>query len=83
MQDDLINCPVCRGEGRVLRSELLRLLRENEIHALIESCVAHNKDRADTEAEATVAGRKQASDFETQAHKWNPNDVLWRRSPKE
>jgi hypothetical protein len=80
--DELLNCPLCQGHGRISRAEVLAALTDRNLRDKVEKYVAEI-----TSAEGALAGvgTKGAGeqDFEKQVHTWNPQLPIWRRSPKE
>jgi hypothetical protein len=77
--DDILQCPVCRGEGQVRRSQLIALLSDNQLPEKVEKYLAELLGAPETAAAAKGAKR----DFQKEVHSWNPQLPIWRRSPKE
>jgi hypothetical protein len=78
--EEILKCPLCRGEAHVKRSELIALLSDNQLPEKVEKYLAELLDaRREAVAVANGAGR----DFQKEVHSWNPQLPIWRRSPKE
>jgi hypothetical protein len=80
MTDDEVKCPLCGGLSKISRSELIRVLTDQDLGNKIASYVAE-LSRGVTPSEEAVQGN--GSDFQTQVHSWNPENPMWRRSNKE
>ena len=77
--NDLVQCPLCSGHGRMEREDLMTILTDPNLDQKIAQQVI---ELARTPApELVEAGRSEG--FERDVHSWNPTQPMWRRSPKE
>jgi hypothetical protein len=76
--NDLVQCPLCSGHGRMEREELVEILTDPNLDQKIAQQVI---DLTRTPA-AELVGAGPAG-FERDVHSWNPSQPMWRRSPKE
>jgi hypothetical protein len=78
--DDVLQCPLCHGHSHVTRADLIELLTDRNLRQKIELYLAEL-----LLAEPIPAGaiRPEPRDFQQDAHTWNPQLPIWRRSPKE
>ena len=84
---DLLNCPLCEGQGHVRRYRLIQFFSEPEMQARIAGYLGKDtrKDALNA-AEATpapVGAPAETRNFQKDVHSWNPQVPMWRRSPKE
>ena len=77
--NDLVQCPLCSGHGRMEREELVEILTDPNLDQKIaQQVIELTRTPA---AELVEAGRPGG--FEKDVHSWNPSQPMWRRSPKE
>ena len=83
--DDVLRCPLCQGEGELRRTELIECLTDQDLKAAIERYVAKVRRLVKNQKESAPVGGNGhgARDFQKEVHGWNPNQPIWRRSPKE
>jgi len=78
--DDFVKCPLCHGLAQMRRSELLELLRAEDLRVKLEG----NIDPPSSATEAVhTAPEPKAGEFAQKVHNWEANLALWRRSAKE
>jgi hypothetical protein len=77
---DILKCPLCRGEAHVKRSELIALLSDNQLPERVEKYLA---ELLDAHREPVAIANGVVRDFQKEVHSWNPQLPIWRRSPKE
>ena len=78
--DDLVKCPLCHGVAQMRRSELLALLRAEDLREKLEGNVAQLASL--TEAVESAPGPRPG-EFAQKVHDWDARVTLWRRSAKE
>jgi len=78
--DDFVPCPLCHGSAQLQRSELLALLRAEDLRQKLESNI--NELTSVSEA-AQAAPEPRPGEFAQKVHDWNATLALWRRSAKE
>ena len=79
-KQEMFNCPLCQGQARISRAELMSRLSDKGFREEVETYLA------DLSASATLAEvgvTTGARDFQKEVHCWNPQLPIWRRSPKE
>jgi hypothetical protein len=74
--DNFVKCPLCHGLAQMRRSELLALLRAEDLREKLEG----NMDEL-TSVTEPVGPRP--GEFAQKVHDWNAKLTLWRRSAKE
>jgi len=79
--EDLLKCPLLQGLDAMHRAELLGLLNDSNLREKLESCLSQHRGEATT-PEACGAEAKRG-DFEKDVHSWNPQRLVFSRSPKE
>ncbi len=73
-----IKCPLCEGQGELVRSEFAERFTNQELRKRLEARIAEILE------DSTIAfATPKARDFQKEVHTWNPTLPLWRRSPKE
>ena len=81
--EDLLKCPLIAGLDAMHRAELLGLLNNSSnLRAKMEECLAENEVKEWTNPEPCVEP-KPARDFNKDVHSWNPQKLVFSRSPKE
>jgi hypothetical protein len=81
---DLLKCPVCQGQGEVLRSEVLEQLTSGELKSRLDALLVEVvPSEASLELASVTAHPRESRDFQKDVHSWNPQLPMWRRSPKE
>jgi hypothetical protein len=83
LNDDLVKCPVCGGFTHIDKPELLAALKDPKIRQQVEMYVAELLRSQPGELASVAVGQSPDRDFNKDVHKWNPNILVWRRSPKE
>ena len=76
-QTEKVKCPLCEGQGEVLRSEMVERLTNPELRKRLDARIAEI-----LESETAGVGPK-IRNFEKEVHTWNPALPMWQRSPKE
>jgi hypothetical protein len=85
-KDHTLQCPVCQGQGKLLRSEILRLLSDPDFKKHLDVYLAElRRPTEDCEEETAhlVSVESKSREFGTEVHRWNPQLPIWERSPKE
>jgi len=78
--EDFVKCPLCHGLAQMRRSELLELLRAEDLRINLESNI--EKLTSVTDAVHPSLGPRPG-EFAQKVHNWEANLTLWRRSAKE
>jgi hypothetical protein len=73
-----IQCPLCEGQGELLKSEIVERFTNQELRKRLDARVAEILE----DSNMAAVGPK-ARDFQKEVHTWNPTQPIWRRSPKE
>ena len=73
-----VKCPLCEGEGELLRSELAERFSNQELRKRLDARITEI-----LEDNALAAVGPKVRDFQKEVHSWNPTLPMWRRSPKE
>jgi len=85
--EDLLKCPLLAGLDAMHRAELLGLLNNSNIRTKMEQCMAENEVKDWTDPEPTNAELAKTDpkpgDFDKEVHRWNPQKLVFSRSPKE
>jgi len=76
-EDSKVKCPLCEGQGELLRSELAERFSNQELRKRLDARIAEILE------DNTVAVGPKVRDFQKEVHSWNPTLPMWRRSPKE
>ena len=77
-QDDKLKCPLCEGQGELLRSEMVERLTNPELWKRLDARIAEI-----LEASHMAGVGPKVRNFEEEVHTWNPAMPMWQRSPKE
>lgn len=77
-EDKKVKCPLCEGEGKLLRSDFVERVTTPELRKRLDARIAEILEGSEM---AGVAPK--ARDFQKEVHTWNPTLPIWRRSPKE
>ena len=78
-EEDLLKCPLLQGLDAMHRAELLGLLNDSNLREKLEACLTQHA----RESNAACAGGAQERNFERDVHNWNPQKLVFSRSPKE
>lgn len=73
-----VKCPLCEGQGELLRSEIAERFTNRELRKRLDARITEILEDS-TMALAALRVR----DFQKEVHTWNPTLPMWRRSPKE
>jgi len=76
-EKDLLKCPLLQGLDAMHRAELLGLLNDSNLRSKLEACLKQHGGEAD----APCATEQR--NFEKEVHSWNPQKLVFSRSPKE
>jgi hypothetical protein len=79
---DHLKCPLCEGQGKVRRSQLLEFFSDPELKIKIDAYVARLAPQ-DEAPELVCATPHEPRNFQKDVHSWNPQVPMWTRSPKE
>jgi len=77
--EDLLKCPLLQGLDAMHRAELLGFLNDSNLRQKLERCLAQHEASEPT-------GEAQPSEprtFDKRVHSWNPQELVFSRSPKE
>ncbi|HZQ22745.1 MAG TPA: hypothetical protein VFA89_08085 [Terriglobales bacterium] len=81
---DGIQCPLCQGQGKIQRAEIIARLSDPDLKCKLERS---REELLHEEREGELVGsgimNHSGRDFEKEVHSWNPQLPIWRRSPKE
>lgn len=78
MEDkDLLRCPLLQGLDAMHRAELLGLINDSNLREKLEACLRQGSGQS-TQPSASVE-----RNFEKEVHSWNPQKLVFSRSPKE
>jgi hypothetical protein len=80
--EDLLKCPLLQGLDAMHRAELLGLLNDSNLREKLENCLAQHI-RDESKAEPVCAGTPEERQFEKEVRSWNPQKLVFSRSPKE
>jgi hypothetical protein len=75
--EDLLKCPLLQGLDAMHRAELLGLLNDSNLREKLETCLSQHK------GESTAVCALEERNFERDVHSWNPQKLVFSRSPKE
>jgi hypothetical protein len=76
-EEDLLKCPLLQGLDAMHRAELLGLLNDSSLREKLEACLSQQA------AKPTAACASEERNFEKDVHSWNPQKLVFSRSPKE
>jgi len=76
---DLLKCPLLQGLDAMHRAELLGLINESNLREKLEECISQHPNLSSHVCEAKPEERNFAKDV----HSWNPQKLVFSRSPKE
>ena len=74
--EDLLKCPLLQGLDAMHRAELLGLLNDSNLREKLEACLSQNVGNP-------AACASEERNFEKDVHSWNPQKLVFSRSPKE
>ena len=77
--EDLLKCPLLQGLDAMHRAQLLGLLNDSGLREKLEKCLSQHEGSEAPEC-AQPAGPR---DFDKRVHSWNPQELVFGRSPKE
>jgi len=77
--EDLLQCPLLQGLDAMHRAELLGFLNDSSLRQKLEICLAGREKNPAQAACDQETGR----DFNRDVHSWNPQKLVFSRSPKE
>lgn len=75
-EEDLLQCPLLQGLDAMHRAELLGIINRSNLGDKMERCLTQ---LGKTQAPETPSPRQ----FEKDVHNWNPQKLIFSRSPKE
>ena len=82
--EDLLKCPLLAGLDAMHRAELLGWLNNtSNLRSKMEECLAENAVKEWTDPEPGNTSPEPVRDFEKEVHSWNPQKLVFSRSPKE
>lgn len=74
---DLLKCPLLQGLDAMHRAELLGLINDSNLRSKLETCLKQHSGTPDAACAA------EERNFEKEVHSWNPQKLVFSRSPKE
>ena len=75
--EDLLKCPLLQALDAMHRAELLGLLNNSNLREKLESCLSQHAGKP------SAACASEERNFERDVHSWNPQKLVFSRSPKE
>ncbi len=85
-RNDVLQCPLCHGNGEVKRGDIIKKLGDAEkVAAYVNELRKEHPElveRRTNPAEVRPGGKRE-TDFERDVHTWNTKVSLWTRSNKE
>jgi hypothetical protein len=75
--EDLLKCPLLQGLDAMHRAELLGLLNDSNLREKLEACLTERGEKP------SAACASEERNFEKDVHSWNPQKLVFSRSPKE
>jgi len=76
---DLLKCPLLQGLDAMHRAELLGLINESNLREKLEACISQHPALS---KHSCTEGLEERN-FEKDVHSWNPQKLVFSRSPKE
>jgi hypothetical protein len=80
-EEDLLKCPLLQGLDAMHRAELLGLINASNLSEKMEQCLADHAKASPEEVPACVGSEPR--EFEKEVRNWNPQKLIFSRSPKE
>jgi hypothetical protein len=74
---DLLRCPLLQGLDAMHRAELLGLINDSALREKLEACLSQRSSAPN------AACASEERNFEKDVHSWNPQKLVFSRSPKE
>jgi hypothetical protein len=74
---DLLKCPLLQGLDAMHRAELLGLINDSSLRQKLEACLTQHAGESNTPCAS------DERNFEKDVHSWNPQKLVFSRSPKE
>lgn len=81
-EEDLLKCPLLQGLDAMHRAELLGLINQSNLGEKMEQCLAEHAKASPSEAVHACVG-SEPREFEKEVRNWNPQKLIFSRSPKE
>lgn len=78
-EEDLLKCPLLQGLDPMHRAQLLGLLNDSNLREKLEKCLLQHQGQEPAPCAQTAEPR----DFDKRVHSWNPQELVFSRSPKE
>jgi len=80
--EDLLKCPLLQSLDAMHRAELLGLVNDSCLRDKLEKCLTQHL-QAEGETVADEPKAAEPRNFEKDVHSWNPQRLVFSRSPKE
>jgi hypothetical protein len=77
--EDLLKCPLLQGLDAMHRAELLGFLNDSNLREKLEKCL----EQRDSRESVASSGTTEPRSFDKRVHSWNPQELVFSRSPKE
>jgi len=77
--EDLLKCPLLQGLDPMHRAQLLGLLNDSNLREKLEKCLLQHEGKEP----APCTQPAEPRDFDKRVHSWNPQELVFSRSPKE
>jgi hypothetical protein len=81
-EQDLLKCPLLQGLDEMHRAQLLGLLNSSNLREKLENCLSQHL-AAEAAREPSRCAESGSREFEKEVHSWNPQRLIFSRSPKE
>lgn len=75
--EDLLKCPLLQGLDAMHRAELLGLLNNSNLREKVEACLSQHTSKPN------AACASEQRNFDKDVRSWNPQKLVFSRSPKE
>jgi len=80
--EDLLKCPLLHSLDAMHRAELLGMVNDSCLREQLEKCLTQHL-QAEGEPVTCAEKTSEPRDFEKEVHSWNPQRLIFSRSPKE
>jgi len=80
--EDLLKCPLLQGLDAMHRAELLGLVNDSSLRDKLEKCLSQHL-QAEGEPVGVAEKSPEPRNFEKDVRSWNPQKLVFSRSPKE
>jgi hypothetical protein len=81
--EDLLKCPLLQGLDAMHRAQLLGLINDSGLKEKLEKCLTEQGFKNCANPEPASTGPAATRNFSKDVHNWNPQQMVFSRSPKE